>query len=356
MKQWILMIAFCGTVTLMAGPGTVVVKGVTMLWDDVARVALKVAGKECTDDAVKASAKVLADASGKYGDDVAEVAMRGGIEVAEGSLKHGKPFVELLRRNSGKMTSSILRQTALHADEMVKLSAQYGDDVIRLNEKLPGQTARLLSAIEKSGTTKAGALQMANALPTSELSRVTKCLESSVDGATRKALLNAVQKGGAKFLDKLFSMNAKQIMAGGVTTALIVVASSAGATIEDTTAIIRATANSSEEANKLAMEILKAPNATPDQRAAAMSILEANQQRVKESTLNLNLLAGCSLVVLALLGGFFIWQKGKAPDESKKVKKMSLLQWLKNLFKKPKQELAIQSESPTLEENEEYEK
>lgn len=339
MKQWILMIAFCGTVTLMAGPGTVVVKGVTMLWDDVARVALKVAGKECTDDAVKASAKVLAEASGKYGDDVAEVAMRGGIEVAEGSLKHGKPFVELLRRNSGKMTSSILRQTALHADEMVKLSAQYGDDVIRLNEKLPGQTARLLSAIEKSGTTKAGALQMANALPTSELSRVTKCLESSVDGATRKVLLGAVQKGGSKFLDKLFAANARQIMAGGVTTAMILVAASAGNAIEDTTAIQTATAENSKEMTEMAMDILKKSNSTPEQREAAIKIIKENQQRVKESTLNLNILAGCALVVLALLGGIFLWCKGKSKaDEtvsSKRVDKSNIEKTYRKTISQP---------------------
>lgn len=334
MKQWILMIAFCGTVTLMAGPGTVVVKGVTMLWDDVARVALKVAGKECTDDAVKASAKVLAEASGKYGDDVAEVAMRGGIEVAEGSLKHGKPFVELLRRNSGKMTSSILRQTALHADEMVKLSAQYGDDVIRLNEKLPGQTARLLSAIEKSGTTKAGALQMANALPTSELSRVTKCLESSVDGATRKALLNAVQKGGSKFLDKLFAANARQIMAGGVTTAMILVAASAGNAIEDTTAIQTATAENSKKMTEGAMDILKKSNSTPEQREAAIKIIEENQQRVKESTLNLNVFAGCALVVFALLGGIFLWRKGKSKADETVSSKRPIATWIKATLKK----------------------
>jgi hypothetical protein len=298
--------AFClGVAYVMASPSTVVIKGAMMAWDEVARVALQTAGKSCTDDAVKGAVKTLTTATEQHGDEIVEAAMRGGIEVAEASLVQGRPFVDLLRRNSRTLSPAALRQAALHAHEMVRLSAQYGDDVIRLNEKLPGQTARLLGAIERSGVTKASAVQMANTLPAHELARVTRCLEVAKDAPTSRAFLEAVQRGGSKFIDKLFTLNARQIMAGGVTMSMVVVA-------EHLTAPQKVVGENAERAMRVAMDILKDPNATAAQREAAQGILDAHHELHAASLLSLNQLAWGALALLAIWGSFFCWRKRRS--------------------------------------------
>ena len=75
-----------------AGAAGLVIKGVSHSWDEIAKMALKVSGRELTDDAVKSAAKTIEHATGKYGDDVAKASVRGGVEISEIYFAN-KPFV-----------------------------------------------------------------------------------------------------------------------------------------------------------------------------------------------------------------------------------------------------------------------
>jgi len=78
-----------------------------MTWGEIAKVVLKDSGKAATDDAVKASAKTIEKAASRCGDDIAEVAMRGGVEVAEQSIKHGDSFVRYVRETGAYSADAV---------------------------------------------------------------------------------------------------------------------------------------------------------------------------------------------------------------------------------------------------------
>ena len=211
-----------------AGAAGLVIKGVSHSWDEIAKMALKVSGRELTDDAVKSAAKTIEHAAGKYGDDVAKASVRGGVEVAEQTMKRGGRFFGVLQK-AAQHSDESLRALALNAGDIVKYSAKYGDDVVvRLNAKVPGQVSRMVAAAEKSGIGGVeGAVRAVSNLPAEDIPRVLGAVEKNPSVA--REFLEHVEKGGKYFVDKVFAVNAKQIMAGGLTVATIVAASRATA-------------------------------------------------------------------------------------------------------------------------------
>ena len=176
---------------LFAGAAGLVVKGVLKTWDEVAKVALKVSGKTASDDAVKAAAKTLETTSSKYGDDVARASMRGGIEVAEQVARQGGRFASVVRMTA-RFSDDALRTMALNGDKAARICAMYGDDVVKSVAKLPVEDGtRLLGAIERNP-------QVA------------------------KELMEEVEKGGKTFLDRLFEVSGRQILAGTLGASAIV--------------------------------------------------------------------------------------------------------------------------------------
>ena len=204
-----------------AGAAGLVIKGVSRSWDEIAKMALKVSGRELTDDAVKSAAKTIEHAASKYGDDVAKASVRGGVEVAEQTMKRGSRFFEVLQK-AAQHSDESLRALALNADDIVKYSAKYGDDVVvKLNAKVPGQVSRMVAAAEKSGISGVeGAVRAVSNLPAEDIPRVLGAVEKNPSVA--REFLEHVEKGGKYFVDKVFALNAKQIMAGGLTAAMIV--------------------------------------------------------------------------------------------------------------------------------------
>lgn len=175
---------------LFAGAAGLVVKGALKTWDEVAEIALKVSGKTVSDDAVKAAAKTLETTSAKYGDDVARASMRGGIEVAEQVAKRGGRFANLVR-TTARFSDDALRTMALNGDKAVHICAMHGDEVVRAVAKLPVEDGtRLLGAIDRNP-------QVA------------------------KDLMEGVEKGGKTFLDRLFAVSGRQILAGTLGAAAI---------------------------------------------------------------------------------------------------------------------------------------
>ena len=204
-----------------AGAAGLVIKGVSHSWDEIARMALKASGRELTDGAVKSAAKTIEQAAEKYGDDVAKASVRGGVEVAEQTMKRGGRFLEVLQK-AAQHSDESLRTLALNADDIMKFSAKYGDDVVvKLNAKVPGQVSRMVAAAEKSGVGGVeGAVRAVSNLPAEDLPRVLGAIEKNPSVA--REFLENVEKGGEYFVDKVFAANAKQIMAGGLTVAMIV--------------------------------------------------------------------------------------------------------------------------------------
>lgn len=226
MKTLFVLFLLCSMAwTAFAIPVTPIVKGtakvVPKVWDDVAKLALKVSGREVTDDAIKVTAKTLQTTAAKYGDDVAKAAARGGVEVAEQSLKRGASFVSLIRR-AGTVSDDALRAVAKNSDDVVKYAAKYGDDVtIKLAEKAPGVFTRGITLVEKAGTKNTGKTLavLAEKIPGEELPRVYSAIERNPKVA--KEFLDGVTRGGEKFVDKIFKLNGKQILTGTLGAAAI---------------------------------------------------------------------------------------------------------------------------------------
>lgn len=191
MKKILLVVVSVALVgNLFAGAAGLVVKGTLKTWDEVAKVALKVSGKTVSDDAVKAGAKTLETTSSKYGDDVAQASMRGGIEVAEQVAKQGGRFASVVKMTA-RFSDDALRIMALNGDKAARICAKHGDGVVRAVAKLPVEDGtRLLGAIDRNP-------QVA------------------------KELMEGVETGGKTFLDRLFAINGRQVLAGTLGAAAI---------------------------------------------------------------------------------------------------------------------------------------
>jgi hypothetical protein len=222
MKKCLVCSVFIAVAALSyAGAAGLVIKGISHSWDEIAKMALKVSGRELTDDAVKSAAKTIEQAAGKYGDDIAKASVKGGVEVAEQTMKRGDRFFGVLQK-AAQCSDESLRALALNADDIVKYSAKYGDDVIvKLNAKVPGQVSRMVAATEKSGIGGVErAMRAVSDLPSEDIPRVLGAIEKNPSVA--REFIEHVEKGGKYFVDKVFEVNAKQIMAGGLSASMIV--------------------------------------------------------------------------------------------------------------------------------------
>ena len=251
----------------IAGVGGVVVKGSVKTWDEIAKVALKVSGKSMTDDAVKAASKTIENAASSYGDDVAKAAMQGGIEVAEQSVKHGSAFVSIIKK-AGKYSDDAVKAIAQNSDDAVKYVEKYGDDVVKLSAKAPGAFARGFALIEKSGAvnTKRAVKVIATEIPAEQVPQVLGVIEKNPQVAG--PFLDAVAKGGKHFVDKLFALNAKQIMTGGLSLAAIDAAHRA-------TASFAAEGKAIEKQSETAMAIIN-KGSSEEQKQFAEKIVNQN--------------------------------------------------------------------------------
>ena len=257
------------TCPAVAGMGGVVVKGVARSWDEIARVALKASGKTASDDAVKAASKTIERAASAHGDDVAKASMRGGVEVAEQSLKKGEVFVSLIK-SAERYSDDVVRAIALNSDDAVKYAARYGDDVVK---------------------------EMAAKIPADQIPQVFGAMEKNPQVA--KQFLDCVARGGKDFVDKIFAVNARQIMAGGLSAALITAAYRATAPMSAEGAVI-------EEQNKNAMDIVK--KASPEEQSKFVKEVVGQNGEVRKSwtaivfwsSIILSSFAGLALIIFVM--------------------------------------------------------
>lgn len=289
----ILAITVAFSYSTLAGAGGLVLKGVFRTWDELAKVALKASGKVATGDAVKASAKEIEKIASRYGDDIAEVAMRGGVEVAEQSLKHGGSFVRYVK-TAATYSDDAVKAIARNADDVVRYTAKYGDDVVALGCKAPGVFTRGIALVEKSGVENVGQTLkvVATQIPDEQIPQVFGAIQKNPTVA--KQFLEGVVKGGKYFVDKIFAVNGKQIMAGTLGTAAIIAAS-------NLTAPAVAEGDAVEKQTDAAIKLIEnKATLTPDQKEFVGSWLDATSTNRRTGAISRLLMI---LIVVAFAGG-----------------------------------------------------
>lgn len=284
-----------------AGVGGVVVKGVLKTWDEMAAIALKASGRTASKEAISATSMTLKAATEKYGDDVAMAAMKGGAEIAEQTAKNGSRFLSVIKR-AGNASPEALRALAQNADDAMKFTAKYGDDVLKLNSKSPGVFSRGVSVVEKSGVKNpASAIQVVANLPAEDIPRVIGALEKNPQVA--QEFIAGIEKGGKTFVDKVFALNGKQILAGTLGAAAIV------GTIR-LTAPRAAEARAVDEQTKIATDVIKNSSEREKKEFAQGWSNTTNNNRV-----SMTRAAAIGMVVLACFAGIalvvFSWLRGR---------------------------------------------
>ncbi len=232
-----------------AVPVAPIVKGATMVWDEVAKVALKISGKEITKNSVKDTAGKLSKIAGTQGDNAARLAAKGGVVAIEKSVTLGPKFTRLLMK-SATISDDAIKSAARYSDDVLKYSAKYGDDVIVINAKAPGLSGRQIMAAGVSA--------------------------SMVIGAT----------GGAIAGNKMAN--------GAVASSL-------------------ATAKNVSQNNEWAERVIEDPNSPPEAKEEAKRILWQNHQRADAGKWTFRIIAGGVAGLTLLLGfGVFKWISGKS--------------------------------------------
>jgi len=306
MKQlFVVALSIVVAYSAFAGAGGIVVKGIAKTWDEIARVALKASGKTATDDAVKAASKTIETAASKYGDDVAEASMRGGVEVAEQSLKRGSEFVSLLRR-AGTVSDEAIRAVVLNSDDAIKYASKYGDDAIKFAAKAQNSFARGVAIIERAKVDDVGKMlnTVASEIPADQISQVVGVAERNQTVA--KQFFDGISKGGRYFVDKLFSVNAKQILAGGMTVAMIEVALGGRESVKNLTHPIKEQGEAIRRQNEKAMQIIDEMDAEGKKQFAdkeagrTHTFLDEWAETVKVSAIVFVCFIGLSLLVFVV--------------------------------------------------------
>lgn len=262
MKVTLFAVVAAMSIITFAGPTGLVIKGALKTWDEIAKIALKVSGKSASDDAVKAAAKTLSTASGKYGDDVAEAAMHGGIEVAEQTVKHGGGFAKIIG-DALKMSPTGLREIALHSDDVIKFVGKYGDDVLRIS-KAPGMIERGVPLLEECLGSNAGrSIKAIGGLSAEDIPRTIGAIEKNKSVA--RLFAAHVERFGTHFVDQVFKMNRGQIMAGTLGAAAIVAAVNVTKPYDP---------EGPKQVRKIAEDLLRTPEASEIEKDWAMQTIK----------------------------------------------------------------------------------
>ncbi len=290
-----------------AVPVAPIVKGVATVWDEVAKVALKISGKEATKDSVKATAGNLSKIAKTQGDDASRLAAKGGVEAVEKSVALGLKFTRMLMK-SAAISDDAIKYATRHSDDVLKYSAKYGDDVIIVNAKAPGLSGRLIKSLD--GCPVQPSLKAMAKLPKEELPRAIVLLEKC-ENAAKIPYLDAIQKDGAGFVDKLIKLDGRQIMAAGVSASMIIGvtggAIAGNKMANGAVAPSLATAKNVSQNNEWAERVLNDPNSQPEAKEEAKRILWQNHQRADAGKWTFRIIAVGTAGLILLLGvGLFM--------------------------------------------------
>ncbi|GLI57312.1 hypothetical protein PM10SUCC1_28260 [Propionigenium maris DSM 9537] len=208
--------------------------------DDVIEMIFKSGDEVVEFSSKKAARETLERGVGKYGDEVLDVVRKGGIELLEASGKYGDEVLELAVKNPDAIYS-----LTHNTDEILGLVRKHGDKILELEGFAPGISKRI---IDNFGDDAIGKLSKVG--NKSELSRVIAYGEKADSPETRKLLWKNYEKNGAKFLDKI---DYKMVMAGGLTTSMIITANNISGGVEEGIKIV------AEENSEVLSDVVSEP-------------------------------------------------------------------------------------------------
>jgi len=154
-----------------------------------------------------------------------EAAERGGLGLTEAAARHGDDVIRMAVR-----VPEAAPVLAARAGEVLPLVRKYGDDILRIEARAPGladDAARIFPAT--------GDLRRLAALPENDLQGVLSYASHASDPTAARALLGAAEKQGGSILTKL---NPKQILAGGLSTAMVIAASGGAVAVASSPSIL----------------------------------------------------------------------------------------------------------------------
>lgn len=179
-----------------------------------------------------------------------------------------------------------------------QMALKAGTGVVRLGTATPELIARGTALAERSGCANAGrAVKVLADLPAEDVPRVVGALERNPGVA--KEFLDALARGGKGFVDRIFKVNHRQILAGTLGAGAIL-AVSRGADIVETLPPVVDGRNLRDE-HAAAMEILGAAEAETVRRDFADRVVGRTQRRADWQVCGWFGLGGLAVLLLGLL-------------------------------------------------------
>ena len=225
---------------VQAGGTKVVMKAV----EETVEAAAKRSGRILSKTAESKLGRELLEATAKYGDDIMPLVREGGLEVLEQGTKHGDDFWRLC-----KTVPAGSRALALHADELMPLARRIGPEVLQIEAHSPGMATRL------AGEFGDDAVKLLAKQPqdtTRLLGYAAKADSPETAKLLYKTYANSPNPTG--FLERL---NWKQIMTGGLSSAMIITAGGAAAALYQAGDGLQEGLSHPEAAEHVAMSITK---------------------------------------------------------------------------------------------------
>lgn len=207
----ILLAALAGWQSVAAIPA----KPVIELLEQIA----KLTGK----NASKATSEALERAFLAHGKAALEITRRNGIGLAEAAARHGDEVMALAVRVPESAPLLIHRSS-----ELLPLAQRYGDNFLRLEARIPGLAGDAFKAYPHSQD-----IGRIMKLPPEQARAVVSYASHAQDPHAASALLKAVEKNGRSVLERL---DPKQILAYGLSTAMVAAATGTSLTAGDTVA------------------------------------------------------------------------------------------------------------------------
>lgn len=169
----------------------------------------------------KGVAEALEAAYRANGQAALSVARVGGLDLVEAAARHGDEVMEMAVR-----VPAAVPALASRAADLLPLARRYGDDILRIEAVTPG----LADDAAKAFPSKAD-LERLIGLPPNDMRQVIAYSAHAADDTAARTLLASVDKKGSTVLERL---NPKQILATGLTTAMVITAGGAAVAVIST--------------------------------------------------------------------------------------------------------------------------
>lgn len=197
-----------------------ILRGAAKMIDEAIEVAMKVSGRTLGPAARRAATQQLRQVVLKHGDEALNVARNGGLELLEAAGKYGDDVWTYARH-----VPEGARALALRADELVPAVRRIGIDVLKVEAKNPGLSSQVVRQFGDDAVR-----YFSRKVTAQDATRLVGYAKRADTSVTRRALLEAYQKKGTAFLERL---EWRQIMAYGLSISMVTAAYQVSDGIQD---------------------------------------------------------------------------------------------------------------------------